>query len=119
MRLIAFDKNGTATLGARDGDSVVDLSIAAPDLPGDLTGVIKLGQAGIDKIAAAVSNAGDDARVSLDGIKYLPPSTNAGKLICLGLNYADHAAEGGHNKPEYHNQPMRRYDIVIKLIIPK
>jgi acylpyruvate hydrolase len=101
MRLIAFDKNGTATLGARDGDSVVDLSIAAPDLPGDLTGVIKLGQAGIDKIAAAVSNAGDDARVSLDGIKYLPPSTNAGKLICLGLNYADHAAEGGHNKPEY------------------
>ena len=101
MRLIAFDKNGTATLGARDGDSVVDLSIAAPDLPGDLTGVIKLGQEGIDKIAAAVSNAGDDARVSLDGIKYLPPSSNAGKLICLGLNYADHAAEGGHNKPEY------------------
>ena len=85
MRLIAFDKNGTATMGARDGESVVDLSIAAPDLPGDLTGIIKLGQAGIDKIAAAVSSAGDDARVSLDSIKYLPPSTNAGKLICLGL----------------------------------
>ena len=101
MRLIAFDKNGTATMGARDGDSVVDLSIAAPDLPQDLTGIIKLGQAGLDKIAAAVSSAGDDARVSLDGIKYLPPSTNAGKLICLGLNYADHAAEGGHQKPEY------------------
>ena len=73
MRLIAFDKNGTATMGARDGESVVDLSIAAPDLPGDLTGIIKLGQAGIDKIAAAVSSAGDDARVSLDSIKYLPP----------------------------------------------
>ena len=101
MRLLAFDKNGTATMGVRDGDSVIDLTISAPDLPDDLTGIIKLGQAGLDKVAAAVGSAGDNARIPLDGIKYLPPSTNAGKLICLGLNYADHAAEGGHQKPEY------------------
>ncbi|MBK19925.1 MAG: 5-oxopent-3-ene-1,2,5-tricarboxylate decarboxylase [Rhodospirillaceae bacterium] len=101
MRLIAFDKNGNATMGARDGDAVIDLSVAAPELPDNLTDIIKLGQTGIDQISTAISGAGDDARIALNDIKYLPPTTNAGKIICLGLNYADHAAEGGHKKPEY------------------
>ena len=50
------------------------------------------------------------------------------KIICLGLNYADHAKEGGHAKPEYpsffmrgatsqvaHNQPIIRPKASTKL----
>ena len=29
------------------------------------------------------------------------PFTQPGKVVCLGLNYADHAKEGGHAVPEY------------------
>jgi 2-keto-4-pentenoate hydratase/2-oxohepta-3-ene-1,7-dioic acid hydratase in catechol pathway len=54
-------------------------------------------------------------------LKLLPPAVNCGKIICLGLNYIDHAAEGGAKPPEYpmiffraatslvgHNSPMIR-----------
>jgi len=43
----------------------------------------------------------------LSYITYLPPTRRSGKIICLGLNYADHAAEGDHQKPEYPSFFMR------------
>ena len=39
--------------------------------------------------------------VAVDGLQLLTPLARPGKLVCLGLNYADHAAEGGHKTPEY------------------
>jgi 2-keto-4-pentenoate hydratase/2-oxohepta-3-ene-1,7-dioic acid hydratase in catechol pathway len=39
--------------------------------------------------------------VPLAQAKLLPADQRPGKIVCLGLNYADHAAEGGHKKPEY------------------
>ena len=40
MRLLAFDKDGVATLAVRRGDEIVDLSIAAPDLPRDIPALL-------------------------------------------------------------------------------
>jgi 2-keto-4-pentenoate hydratase/2-oxohepta-3-ene-1,7-dioic acid hydratase in catechol pathway len=37
----------------------------------------------------------------LEGLPLLTPIARPAKLVCLGLNYADHAAEGGHQAPEY------------------
>src|SRR3990172_12028762 len=58
----------------------------------------------------------------------LPPIARRGKIICLGLNYVDHAAEGGHAKPTYpsffmrgstslvaHGQPIRRPRVSTQL----
>lgn len=47
--------------------------------------------------------AGDPTaqRLALDSVIWLPPIIRPGKIICLGLNYADHASEGGHARPEY------------------
>ncbi|WP_060716696.1 fumarylacetoacetate hydrolase family protein [Agrobacterium vitis] len=39
--------------------------------------------------------------VDLAEIEFLPPVSNASKVICVGLNYADHAAEGGSKVPDY------------------
>ncbi|MCG8545783.1 MAG: fumarylacetoacetate hydrolase family protein [Alphaproteobacteria bacterium] len=121
MRIVAFDKNGTATLGVRDGDALVDLSIADPSLPPDVLGFLKAGKDAFAHAAATAREAGADARVALDGLTYRLPLPNPPKIICLGLNYADHAAEGGHEKPTYpslfmrgatslvaHNEPMIR-----------
>lgn len=40
-------------------------------------------------------------RLALDSVIWLAPIMRPGKIICLGLNYADHASEGGHARPEY------------------
>jgi acylpyruvate hydrolase len=94
MRLVAFDDGGKAKLGVLQGETVVDLARAAPELPRDLLGLIRAG-------ASAFTAAGEAARRPLAGIHFLLPIENAGKIVCLGLNYVDHAAEGGHAKPEY------------------
>jgi 2-keto-4-pentenoate hydratase/2-oxohepta-3-ene-1,7-dioic acid hydratase in catechol pathway len=39
--------------------------------------------------------------VPVGELQLLTPIAQPGKLVCLGLNYADHAAEGGHKAPEY------------------
>lgn len=40
-------------------------------------------------------------RVDAASVEWLMPVARPGKVICLGLNYAAHAAEGGHKAPEY------------------
>jgi acylpyruvate hydrolase len=32
-------------------------------------------------------------------VTFLPPMRKTGKIICVGLNYMDHAKEGGHANP--------------------
>src|SRR5688500_6915445 len=96
MRLVTFEANGAAPLGAVAGDGVVDLARAAPDLPGDLLGLIRGGEAALRRAADAAGRADAAARRPLDGLRHLLPLANPGKVVCLGLNYVDHAAEGGH-----------------------
>lgn len=101
MRLIRFRNSNGPALGVVDGDSVVDLTRVAPSLPTDVSELLRLGPAAREEAAAAAARAGADARHALDGVTYLPPAMRAGKIICLGLNYVDHAAESGREKPTY------------------
>jgi len=42
----------------------------------------------------------DGEGLALDEVQLLPPIERPGKLICIGLNYLAHAAEGGKEAPE-------------------
>jgi acylpyruvate hydrolase len=101
MRLLAFDEGGTARLGVLLGQSVVDLARAAPELPRDLVGLIHGGAGAMAAAAEAARRAKPEAMQAMAGLRFRLPIETAGKIICLGLNYVDHAAEGGHAKPEY------------------
>lgn len=107
MRFTSFDKNGKATLGFRVGDEVVDLKAADPGLPDDLLGLLRAGPESFDRAATVASNADASLRRPFADLKFHPPIANPGKIVCLGLNYADHAAEGGHAKPDYPSIFMR------------
>lgn len=107
MRIVTFQHKDGQRLGVRDGDTVIDLSLASPDLPTELVDLIKMGQSGLDQAQKVIGGADQSARIPLSDITYLPPTRRAGKIICLGLNYADHAAEGGHQKPDYPSFFMR------------
>ena len=52
-----------------------------------------------DGQAPATLAAGE--RLDPSGVRWLMPIARPGKVICLGLNYAAHAAEGGNAAPEY------------------
>jgi 2-keto-4-pentenoate hydratase/2-oxohepta-3-ene-1,7-dioic acid hydratase in catechol pathway len=94
MRLVTYDKGGNATLGARKDDQVVDLSDVAPDMRAYLDGGDRTRK---DAEAAISTGAG---ATDAGGVKILAPIQNPEKIICIGLNYADHAEESGMAIPE-------------------
>ena len=93
--------NDAPRLGAVFGDSVVDLIAVEASLPRDLIALAASGPQGIAAAERAARTATAAARHALTSTRLLPPVTRPGKIVCLGLNYADHAAEGGNAKPDY------------------
>jgi len=101
MRLLAFDKDGVPTIGVRRGDDIVDLSIAAPDLPRDIPALLALGEGIMEQVAAVALDPPAESVRPAEGLRYVPPVWNAPKYLCCGLNYAEHAKEGGREPPEH------------------
>ena len=127
MRFGTFDKDSKAVVGLLDQDEIVDLSLADPQLPKDLRSLLQMGHEGFTRAAQAASRASAAARRPLAGMHYRPPIENAGKYFCLGLNYAEHAAEGGFDKATFptvftrcstslagHGQPLLRPDCSVQ-----
>jgi 2-keto-4-pentenoate hydratase/2-oxohepta-3-ene-1,7-dioic acid hydratase in catechol pathway len=99
MKYTTFFHKGQARLGLVDGTDVIDLNAAQPQVPADLRAALA---AGVDLAAAAqAAIAGSAPRLPLDSLALAPLVPEPGKIICLGLNYFDHAKEGGREKPEY------------------
>jgi len=101
MRLLMFEKEGQPALAARIGGQVVDLSMAGAGMPESVEAMLAAGEQGLDCIRNALDKAADLPRLDPDGIRYCLPIAHPGKIVCLGLNYADHAREGGHQELAY------------------
>jgi 2-keto-4-pentenoate hydratase/2-oxohepta-3-ene-1,7-dioic acid hydratase in catechol pathway len=97
MRLMMFEKGGGPALGVVTGSDVADVS-GAPGIPADITGVIAGGTAAAGRIADFARSA---PRLPLVALKPALPFSKPGKLVCVGLNYLEHAKEGGHPPPTY------------------
>lgn len=109
MRLISYENQGRAAIGAvksADATDFVDLGAAGFALTSDMTALLAA-PGGLAAAKAAVAKAPANAVRPLAGITYLPVVPRPPKILCLGLNYADHAKEGGHAKPEYPSFFMR------------
>ena len=100
MRFTTYLKNGQPRLAVVDGDTAVDLADARPGTPTDLRAALT---AGVDlKAAGAAALASGAPRLALSALPLAPLVPEPGKTICLGLNYFDHAKEGGRTeKPDY------------------
>lgn len=120
MRIAAIKNKGKATLAVRRNGELIDLGLAAPKLPRDLGALVAGGSAAL-KAAAAAAKKAKGAAVVKGKVQYLLPFAKPSKIICVGLNYADHAVESNMQKPSYpvlflrvpttlvaHNQPMIR-----------
>ncbi|MFQ5775620.1 MAG: fumarylacetoacetate hydrolase family protein [Kiloniellaceae bacterium] len=99
MRLVTFDNGGRAACGVRRGEAIVDLSLAAPGLPGDWPGIFAAGA--MDRVAEAARTTGEAALVAAGDARLLAPIPRPPKILCIGLNYRSHAEETGMAIPEY------------------
>ncbi len=98
MRLVTFTHQGQRRLGVRSGDSIIDLSAADPSIPSTMKEFLEAGDNAISR-AQAVIDGGTHA-ISATDVTIHAPIDNPEKIICIGLNYADHAAESSMPIPD-------------------
>jgi acylpyruvate hydrolase len=99
MRFATYLRAGASRLALVDGADLIDLNDAQRQVPSDIRVALK---AGIDLQSAGRAALADKAaRQPLAGAMLAPVVPDPGKTICLGLNYFDHAKEGGRDRPEY------------------
>ncbi|WP_174365543.1 fumarylacetoacetate hydrolase family protein [uncultured Caballeronia sp.] len=111
MRYVSFVKDGKSLLGVREGNNIRVI--------GEVSLESLLAQ-GVDLATYGHDRASDEL-VCAQTVTFLPPLTRPPKIICIGLNYADHTKESKYEQPDYptiffrihtsliaHQQPMIR-----------
>jgi 2-keto-4-pentenoate hydratase/2-oxohepta-3-ene-1,7-dioic acid hydratase in catechol pathway len=99
MKLATFEAGGAPQLGAVTGERITPLNAASPGLPADMVGLIAAWPS-VEGEVRRVVNAGADA-LPLEQVRLLAPIRRPGKIMAIGLNYADHIAESGLGTPEH------------------
>jgi acylpyruvate hydrolase len=101
MRLVSYSTAHGPAWGVEVEGGVVPSERLGADVPASLQGLL----ADRGKWSALVrdlpARAAAAAPVPLDATRLLPCVPRPGKLICLGVNYIDHAKEGGNQIGDY------------------
>ncbi len=103
MRFFSFEQKGHAGVGvllSADAKEFVDFSSLGSTLPNDLLALIKI-PGGLAQAHDEAKRAPSSSHRSLSEVKYKTLIENPSKVVCMGLNYADHAKEGGNARPEF------------------
>lgn len=102
MRLISYrTSSGGEGLGVVAGTSWIPAGALSPDGPSTIDALLNAGPAALEALRARA----DPARIardgqSLDGLDLLAPVPRPGKVVAIGRNYRDHAAEEGVAAPD-------------------
>jgi len=97
VRFATIERNGRDEPAAIDGGRVVGLRGAGFT---DLQSVIAGGDDALDRVRRQVRAPQLGAALGLDSVKLRAPLPRPPKIICIGLNYRDHAAEAKMPIPE-------------------
>jgi acylpyruvate hydrolase len=98
MRFAHVMKNGRAGLAIEQDGGLCGLFQGEKDFPGSLETLIAQGH---DSLATAFKTVSKAPALSRDHLTFLPPLASPQKIVCLGINYVDHAAEGNMVPPPY------------------
>ena len=102
MRLVTCHIDGepraAALVGEPGNERVVDLHAADSDLPSDVLSLIQGGPALLDRARGVMART---TGAPLSEVTLLAPIPRPPKIVCIGVNYADHAAEAGRALPRW------------------
>lgn len=136
MRLSSLLVDGRPVLALRQGDRLLDLSATDPTLGTDV-GALLTGPPDWQARAAAAAQQAQPVPAGA-AVRYRPVVPRPGKVLCIGLNDVDHAAEAGLPVPTFpvvfsrvassligHGEPMVRptessqldYEVELAVII--
>jgi 2-keto-4-pentenoate hydratase/2-oxohepta-3-ene-1,7-dioic acid hydratase in catechol pathway len=99
MRLATIQTPSGPHAAVLQGDSYIDLPATDPALPASVRQLIASGPAGLKAAADAARKSGA-VKYAAGQVKLLPPIPDPPKIVCLGLNYRDHAMETGAPIPK-------------------
>ncbi len=120
MKFVTFQGARRAEAGVVLGDRVVSLSTAGF---ADMLAVLAGGGEGRAKIDKFVSHPPADSTFPLASVRLLAPVPRPPKLICIGLNYRDHAAEARQEIPKVPTIFAKFSNVVIgpgeAIVLPK
>jgi 2-keto-4-pentenoate hydratase/2-oxohepta-3-ene-1,7-dioic acid hydratase in catechol pathway len=97
MKLVTFTDTAGTRIGIAKDDGIVDLKKADADLPRDM---IALMSSWPEHRATVERAATRKADAPLSAVKLEAPVPRPGKILAIGLNYADHIEESGQKTPE-------------------
>ena len=92
MQLYRIERDGAVKLAVGTDRGLIDLADLASDLPTDLAELIEDGRGHLERVASLTDTHAGPA-VPVDSVRLLNPFPAPGKIICIGLNYDEHAKE--------------------------
>ena len=102
MKLVTFTHNGHSRIGALVADgTIVDLNRANPLLPTDMLAFLAGGADTKSLAEKALAIPLPSAVLSQSAVTLQAPLPRPGKILCIGLNYRDHAAESNQPIPDH------------------
>jgi 2-keto-4-pentenoate hydratase/2-oxohepta-3-ene-1,7-dioic acid hydratase in catechol pathway len=99
MKLATISTTHGTTTAVVEGDEIVDLSLAGPELPIEMSALLAGGSEALEHVRAAVASG--RGRSPLAEARLAAPVPRPSKFLAVGLNYADHVAENGGEIPDF------------------
>lgn len=109
MRFMRFGEPGRERPAVVDGTVVRDISTITPDIDGDF-----FASGGPERVAEALRQGGLPP-LDVEGLRIGAPIARPGSILCIGMNYAAHAAESGALPPK---EPVLFYKAPNTLVGP-
>ena len=108
MRVVSYEAPGGLRAAVVHQNLLVDAEHAAraaglanPDEFATVRGLISQDADTLTQLGTAVADTAATSGIAMDEARLGPPVPDPDKIICVGLNYRDHAAEAGMAVPEY------------------
>ena len=90
MRIVRYARGNRVGIGIEEGKGIVPL-----EFEGDMISLIQN-----HPEAGGIAGLAGDGEIEASEVRMLAPIRRPGKIVCLGRNYAAHAAESGMSVPE-------------------
>jgi 2-keto-4-pentenoate hydratase/2-oxohepta-3-ene-1,7-dioic acid hydratase in catechol pathway len=118
VQLLRLGAPGSERPAVRTEEGVIhDLTSVTADIDGAF-----LGNDGVARVRTALS-AGELPVIDDSDLRVGPPLAGIGKIICIGLNYSDHAAETGATAPDEPVLFLKTPDTVVgpydEVLVPR
>ncbi|MFA5985362.1 MAG: fumarylacetoacetate hydrolase family protein [Methylococcaceae bacterium] len=98
MKLVTFTHHQETRIGAVVGNRVVD-SRGDTSIPSSMLDFLAAGPSAMAAMQQLIESS--HFRINIKDVQLKAPIPKPGKYLAIGLNYADHIAETGREKPDY------------------